>query len=70
MLDDAGIGAEQQPDVKHCGSERPPTEQLVTAQLEGPDGAAPRPHRQHAENEASGNRAQTEDLRELPGHSG
>ena len=67
MLNDAVISAEQQSDVENRGAECQPAQKLVTAQREGMGGAGPWPNRQHAQHEASGNRAETRGLRHLPG---
>ena len=66
MLNGPVIGAEQQPNVENRGAERQPAEQLVHAHREGTGGASPRPNGQHAEQEASSDRAEPHGLRNLP----
>ena len=66
MLNDPVIDAEQQPDVQNRGGECQPAEKLVTAHRESTGSAGPRPNRQHAEDEATGDRAETQGLRDLP----
>jgi hypothetical protein len=66
VLNDPVIHAEQQPDVENRGGERQPAEKLVTAQRERTGGARPRPNGQHAEDEATRDRAQAQGLRDLP----
>jgi len=70
VLDDAVIGAERQSDVESRRSERYPAEELVTAQPQGLDGTGPRPHREHAENEAARDRAEAQGLCDLPRYGG
>ena len=67
MLNDAVISAEQQSDVENRGAAH-------AFPLRGHEllgwlalGAGPWPNRQHAQHEASGNRAETRGLRHLPG---
>jgi hypothetical protein len=57
MLSDPVIDAEQQPHVKDRSSECRPAEKLVTAERKCTGAAGPRPDRQHAEDEARGDRA-------------
>jgi hypothetical protein len=66
MLNHPVVDAEQEPDVKNRSGERQPAEKLVTAHREGTGGTGPWPDRQHAEDEAGGDRADTQDLRNLP----
>ena len=66
VLNDTVIGAEQHSDVENRGAECRPAEKLVRAQRESTRRAGPRPNGQHAEREASGDRAETQGLRNLP----
>lgn len=52
--------------MENRGGECQPAEKLVTAHREGTSGAGPRPNRQYAEDEATGDRAETQRLRDLP----
>ena len=66
VLHHGGIGAEQQADVEDSGAKHHPAEKLMRAKRESGCGAAARSHREHAENETTGNRAKTQRLRDLP----
>ena len=66
MLNQPVVYAEQEPDVKNRSGECQPAEKLVTTQREGTGGTGPWPDRQHAEDEAGRDRADTQDLRNLP----
>ncbi len=52
--------------MENRGGECQPAEKLVTAHREGTGGAGPRPNRQYAEDEATGDRAEAQRLRDLP----
>ena len=66
MLNHPLVDAEQEPDVKNRSVERQPAEKLVTAHREGIGGTGPWPDRKHAKDEAGGDRAGTQGLRNLP----
>jgi hypothetical protein len=66
MLEDPVIDNEQQHYVENRGAEYQPAEKLVAAHCEGTGVVGPRPDRQHAEDEATGDRAETQGLRNLP----
>jgi hypothetical protein len=57
VLNDPVIDAQQQTDVEKRGGECQPAQKLMTAHREGTGASDPRPNRQHAEDEATGNRA-------------
>jgi len=66
VLNHLSIDAEQERDVKNRSGERQPAEKLVTVHREGTGGTGPWPDGQHAEDEAGGDRADTQGLRNLP----
>ena len=69
VLDHVVIDPEQQADVQNCGCERQPAEELVSTHTERAGGASSRANRQDAQDEAGGDRAETQYLRNLPRYS-
>lgn len=66
MFNDPVIGGEGQSDVEDCGCEHQPAEKLVMVQRERTCGSGTRSNRQHAQNEATGDRAQSQALCNFP----